>query len=85
MVHAVKDKESIRIRLGPDVKPPWERVLAEHKITQQQAVEALVRWTIEQDALTRAMVFGQVPATNNAELSRIVLRRLAAGGKKPKK
>jgi hypothetical protein len=76
-----RDGESIRVRLAPDVKAPWDHVLATHNITGQAAVAALIRWALTQDPLTRSMIFGQVPETDHAELSRIVLRRLAGGGK----
>jgi hypothetical protein len=78
-VSYVTQTENIRIRLGPDLKPAWEGVLERHKITQQAAVAALIGWAVRQDPLTRAMIFGQVPDADHAELSRIVLRRLADG------
>ncbi|MDB5298290.1 MAG: hypothetical protein JWO31_4273 [Phycisphaerales bacterium] len=79
-VVAERDGESIRVRLTPDVKEPWGEVLDSHNITQQGAVSALIRWALKQDPLTRSMIFGQVPETDHAALSRMVLKRLADGG-----
>jgi hypothetical protein len=78
-----RDSESARVRLAPDVKVAWEKVLTEHNITQQAAMVALVRFAVRQDPLARSMIFGQVPDTDHAALSRIVLERLGrAKGKK---
>jgi hypothetical protein len=74
----------IRVRLRPDLKAKWEGVLTGHKITQQAAVVAFVEWLVIQDPLTRSMIFGQVPDTDRAALSRIVLERLGQGVPKAK-
>lgn len=80
------ESEQIRVRLIPTLKGRWESVLQSHKITQQAAVVALLEWVADQDPLTRSMIFGQVPDTDRAALSRIVLERLAEPkARKPKK
>lgn len=77
-----EDFENIRTRVPARVKPRWQEVLKEHKISQQDAVLALIEWAIGEDPLTRAMVFGVVPDVDRAELTKIVLRRLSASQKR---
>ena len=75
----VSSPESIRIRVDPPLKGPWEKMLEEHRITQQAAITSVMEWLISEDPLTRAMIFKQVPVKDRLELSRIVLRRLGGG------
>ncbi len=72
------DAENIRTRVPAAVKKRWDAMLDEHRISQQDAVLSLIEWCLDEDPLTRAMVFRQVPSKDRAELSRIVLRRLAS-------
>lgn len=74
----------MRIRVPPSLTDRWDAVVAAHKISKQAAVIALIEWVARQDALTRSMVFGQVPETDHAVLSRIVLERLSAPAAAPK-
>jgi hypothetical protein len=83
MIVVADDEQMIRVRLKPELKGKWGRVLDSHKITQQAAVVAFVDWLVAQDPLTRSMIFGQVPDADHAALARIVLKRLGkAKGKR---
>ena len=75
------DTENVRARVKPELADRWRVTIDARKITQQAALESLLGWIVEQDSLTQAMIFGQVEEADRAELSRIVLRRLADSGK----
>ena len=78
----VDDSENIRIRLGGDLRKRWKQLIDDRKISQQRAIVAAIEFLCDQEPLTTAMIFQQVPNTDRAELSRIVLDRLAASGKR---
>jgi predicted phage tail protein len=80
----VADSEQIRVRLQGELKEKWERTLEARKISQQQAVVALLENVVGFDPLLQSMLFNQVPTADRAELSRIVMRRLSAGKSKVK-
>jgi len=75
-------EENFRVRVPEAVNEKWEKLLADHNITTQRALLSLMEWIIEEDPLTRAMIFRQVPMTERATLTKIVLERLSKGGKK---
>jgi len=75
-------EENIRVRIPTPLKEKWDAAMDGRKISTQRALAEMMRWMIEQDPLTQAMIFGQVPETDRVELSQIVLNRLAAGRKK---
>jgi len=77
------ETEHIRIRVKPDLKQRWDKVLADRKISQQEAVVALMEWASRQEPILQTMLFGQVPESDQAELARIVLRRLGQPAKLP--
>lgn len=68
------------MRLPPDVRDAWKAVLEGRGISQQKAVLSLVRWLTAQEPELQLMLFGQVPVKSYPDLSRIVLKRLAAAG-----
>jgi hypothetical protein len=69
---------NIRTRVDdPALLRQWQEMLDARQISQQRAVVALMRFVVEQDPLAQLMIFGQAPADDHAELTRIVLRRLA--------
>ena len=73
----VKDDQSLRVRVEPELKEKIDAMLKGRGVTTQRALEKLLEWVVGEDPLTQAMIFEQVPTTDRAELSRIVLRRLA--------
>ena len=77
----VTDAISLRVRVDPGLHQRIEAMLEARGVTTQRALESLLAWVVEEDPLTQAMIFNQVPASDRAELSRIVLRRLGAGRK----
>lgn len=82
---AMPETESIRVRLGPDLKPKWDGVLKARGISQQKAIESTIRWLVEQDALLQVMMFGQVPESSHGELARLVIAQLEVGSKRSRK
>jgi hypothetical protein len=70
-------KESIRIRLDPDLLAKWRGVLEGRKITQQQAIVATIRWLVKQDSLLQGMVFDQIEEKYHGQLVQKVLKSLA--------
>ena len=67
----------VRVRLDDaETREKWKAMLNDRQISQQRALVGLIEWIIRQEPLTQAMIFKQVPKTDFAELSRIVLRRL---------
>ena len=79
----MSDSEQIRIRVGQPLKAKWDGMLTARKITQQAAVTALIDWITCEDPLTQTMIFGQVPVQDRADLTRLVLKRLAGSARKP--
>lgn len=76
------NEENMRVRVPTPLKERWDKMLEARKISAQRAFVAMMDWIVDEDALTQAMIFGQVPEVDRAELSRIVLARLGKGGKK---
>lgn len=72
----------IRVRLGGSLLEAWERVVNDRKVTQQDALVGLIEFIVNEDPLTQAMIFKQVPIEDRAGLTTLVLRRLAESGGK---
>ena len=75
------DGQMIRVRVPDDVKARWDAAVESRQISTQRALVRLMDWVAGEDPLTQAMIFGQVPGTDQADLSAIVLRRLAESAK----
>ncbi len=76
----------VRFRVTPELKKRWDEIRDARKVNQQDAANALFAWIVDEDPLTQAMIFGQVPVTDRADLTKLVLRRLAASAApKPRK
>ena len=67
---------SLRVRVSPGLYQKIEAMIEGRGVTVQRALESLLSWVVDEDPLTQAMIFNQVPPADRAELSRIVLRRL---------
>jgi hypothetical protein len=76
----VSDPKNLRIVIPGDLKQRWEDLTASKRISQQDAVEALVRFVIDQGDLAQSVIFGQVAAT--PEVMRIIYSKLEASRKK---
>lgn len=76
--------ESVRFRTTKELKAAWDEMLSTRSLSQQDAALALFKWITSQDGLTQAMILGQVPDVDHAELAKIVLKKLAtrAAGRK---
>ena len=75
-----KNAEDLRVRLVDDLKERMDKAFAARKISQVEAVNALVHWFVLQDPMVQAMVLGQIPADD--DLIATVLRRLKASHRK---
>jgi hypothetical protein len=78
---AVRD-ENLRVRVEDPTLSGWWAALEAHNISNQKALLALIEFALEQDPLTRSMIFKQVPQSDNAALAKIVLDRLATKSKR---
>lgn len=78
VVSKITDGENFRFRVPAELKRKWVAMCDDRKITQQDAITALLWYTTEQDALTQAMLLGQQPA--RPDLIEVVLRRLSETG-----
>jgi hypothetical protein len=75
-----KDTDAmIRVRLKPELKSKWGKVLDDRKISQQEAVENFIGWLVDQDPLLQIMLFGQAPQDDHGHIARIVLGRMTGG------
>jgi hypothetical protein len=66
--------ENFRFRVSPDLKSRWVALCERKKISQQNAITALMELAIVQDELAQSMIFGQTPAA--PDLIDVVLRRM---------
>lgn len=73
-------EENLRFRISRDLKERWTRACEERKISQQDAINALVEFFVDRDELVQLMILGQV--SRSADLVRLALRsdaRLMSG------
>lgn len=83
MVAAVADEyQMIRVRVKGPTKERWDKMLEDRKMSQQDAVVSLIEFILGEEPLTQNMIFQQTDVNDRAELSRIVLRRLAGQSRK---
>jgi hypothetical protein len=71
-------EESLRVRVPEKLRERWEVVLDKRNISSQRALLALIEFAVDEDPLIQAMLFKQTPVEDRDELSKIVLKRLAA-------
>jgi len=64
----------VRFRLPDDKKASWDALCERKKITQQNAIEALIDFALMQDDVALSMLLGQTEATD--DLIEVVLRRM---------
>ena len=69
-----KIDRSVRFRLPDDKKASWDALCERKKITQQNAIEALIDFALMQDDVALSMLLGQTEATD--DLIEVVLRRM---------
>ena len=85
MAVAESELKSLRVRVEPGLSGKVDAMLEARGVTVQRALETLLEFIVDEDPLTQAMIFKLVPAKDRADLSRIVLRRMAGGSKQPRK
>ena len=74
------EKMNVRFRMDPVRKAKWLALCEAKKISQQDAMEALLDFVFVQDETVQSMLLGQTKARD--DLIEVVLRRLrAAPGK----
>ena len=66
--------KSVRLPLSPERLKRWEFVLGVKKISQQDALYAILDWFVEQEPLIQSMVLGQIPF--DPEIQRMLILRL---------
>jgi hypothetical protein len=66
--------ENFRFRVSSDLKARWAGLCERKKISQQDAITALMELVLVQDEITQSMMFGQTPAA--PDLIAVVLRRI---------
>jgi hypothetical protein len=71
----VADKENFRFRLDGKLKEEFMEMCEQRKISQQEAISAVIGWIVNADDLMQSMILGQLPATD--DLVQIVLRRMS--------
>lgn len=69
-------RENLRIRLEQPIKERLEAFLKAKKITQQEAMEALIAWMLDQDSLLQSLILGQIEPKDQFEIADIVATRL---------
>jgi hypothetical protein len=81
-----EDKKSFRVDMKGELKERWEAMLANRKISQVDAIDALFSWIVGQEDIVQAMVLGQLPPS--VDLLRVIFARTeglkmgaTAGGK----
>lgn len=58
-------KESLRVRLGPDLKKRFDDVLDSKGISQVKGVKKIAAWFVEQDDRFQAHILGQIALTDH--------------------
>ena len=71
----------VRIELTPDAKNRINDLSKKAGMTQVSMLSRLVEWFAGQSELIQAAVLGQYPAEIEADIARLILKRIAA--KKP--
>lgn len=74
-VAKITDGENFRFRVPAELKRAWVEMCKARKISQQDAITALMWFTTSQEPLTQAMLLRQQPAA--ADLVEVVLKRLS--------
>lgn len=72
----VASTENFRFRLTTHLKDQWKSLCDGKNISQQDAVESLLKWFVRQDDDLQSMILGQTKV--KPDLVRLVLMRLAA-------
>lgn len=73
--------ENLRFRVSESLKQRWTETCSARKISQQDAINALMEWFVNQQELTQLMITGQVTASK--DLIETVLKRLLHVDKRP--
>ena len=68
--------KSIRLPISPEQEARWEAMLAIKKISQQDALYAIMDWFVVQEPLIQSVILGQIPP--DPEIQRILISRLDA-------
>ncbi len=73
----MNDLENLRIRLHAAAKQRLDALWKNKKISQQEAVEQILLWFVEQDDLLQSAILGQIGEERRREVARMVLERMA--------
>jgi hypothetical protein len=71
-----EEKKSARIVFPPEFRAEWWKLIRKKGMTQQGAVERLIRFVLDQDDLIQSMILDQVDTSD--DLMTVALKRIAA-------
>lgn len=74
----VAEPKNLRIVIPPGLQEEWRRLTDGKKISQQDAVEALIRFVLGQSDVGRSLVLGQIQPS--PQLLKIVFGELTPSG-----
>jgi hypothetical protein len=79
----VAERKNLRIRLTPELKDRIEEVAQRKRVSQQVLVDAVLEWFVGTDGLLQSLILGQIDPEDEAGVSEVALRRIAARRKEP--
>lgn len=71
----VTEPKNLRIVIPAELKDQWNALVEGKGISQQKAIEALVKFLLDQDDLAQSVVLGQVKPT--PDVMRVIFERIA--------
>lgn len=74
----VTEQKNLRIVIPADLKDQWESLVESKGITQQKAIESLVRLLLAQDDLAQSVLLGQLKPT--PDVMKLIYQRMEQAG-----
>jgi hypothetical protein len=75
-----KKPTTLGIELTRSAKAKLGAVSDHHGMTQHKMASRLAEWFVEQDPLIQSAILGRYPTEHEAEIARIILRRMDGEG-----
>ena len=72
----------LRIEISPDAKDNLQGITRQSGMTQVAMLSRLVEWFANQPDIIQAAVMGHYPPEIQVDIAKLILKRLASGGKK---
>lgn len=70
-----KSSDNLRVRMNPGLKQQMDDAFSVHKISQQDGVNAIVSWFVDQPEEVRVLVLGTLPESVRSSAVRLMLER----------